>query len=60
MVSSKKSSKFLFLYFFKYHELIIECDILQKYFFGLENQNLLNWDKRKNNVSFKLICKEMS
>jgi hypothetical protein len=39
MVSSKNSSKFLFLYFFKFHELIIEYDILQKSFLGFENQN---------------------
>jgi hypothetical protein len=39
MVSSKNSSKFLFLYFSKFHELVIECGILQKYFSDLENQN---------------------
>jgi hypothetical protein len=36
MVSSKNSSKFLFLYFSKSHELFIECGILQKHFSGLE------------------------
>jgi hypothetical protein len=45
MVSSKNSSKFLFLYFSKFHERVIEYNILQKYFSGLENQNQLNWDK---------------
>jgi hypothetical protein len=39
MVFFKNSSKFLFSYFTKFHELIIECGILQKYFSGLENQN---------------------
>jgi hypothetical protein len=39
MVLSKNYLKFLFLYFSKFHEFVIECGILQKYFSGLENQN---------------------
>jgi hypothetical protein len=39
MVLSKNSSTFLFLYFSKFHELGIECCVLQKYFSGLENHN---------------------
>jgi hypothetical protein len=38
MVSSKNSSKFLFLYYSKLPELV-ECGILQKYFYGFEKQN---------------------
>jgi hypothetical protein len=50
IVLSKNSLTFVFLYFSKFHEFVIEYGILQKYFFDVENQNLLNWDKRKNNM----------
>jgi hypothetical protein len=39
MVSFENSLKFLLLYFFKFDELIIECDVLQKSFYGFKNQN---------------------
>jgi hypothetical protein len=45
MFLSKNSSKYLFLYFSKFHGLFMERGILQKYFSVPENQNELNWDK---------------